>query len=78
VVGGGGGVDEPGPDRAILEAAGFSGGLDAFDPTAAALGLGAALDLAHRRCWSYPDVGITPSGLVRIRLVPFGVMLLVG
>ncbi len=47
-MGGGRGVGQVGQRRAVLQAAGLADGLDAFDPAAALLALGAALKAAHQ------------------------------
>ena len=64
-MGGGRGVGQVGQRRAVLQAAGLADGLDAFDPAAALLALGAALKAAHQDGVSEralrPIVGVIPS-----------------
>ena len=77
VVGGGRGVDEPGQDWVALEAAGLTDRLDALDPAAAALGLGASLDLAHQdgvadgSFWGLRSFEWKPGGLKPGRMQVF-------
>jgi len=61
VVGGGRDLGQVAQDGAVLQAAGLADGLDPFDPAAAAVRLGSALEFAHQH-------GVTDStfgGVVR-------------
>jgi hypothetical protein len=61
VVRGGRGGGQVGQYGAVLQAAGLTHGLDPFDPAAALVGLGAALELAHQHCVADSALG----GVVR-------------